>query len=79
MGAPRGRQQRGRSAQFDADRPVRASVQLQPYEPLRKKFEALVLATGVSGAEVMRFALEKLEVSDDGLPVDWPKDLPEAV
>ena len=74
MGAPRGRQQRGKSAQFEPDRAVRASVLLQPQEPLRRKFEDLVNATGASGAEVVRFALAALQVGEGGRPMGWPED-----
>ncbi|MFE7194478.1 hypothetical protein [Kitasatospora sp. NPDC057541] len=71
MGAPRGKQQANRSARFDADRKISAAVQLAPGDPLRIKFEKLVKATGVSGAEVLRLALSALPVDQEGRPVGW--------
>jgi len=68
-GAPRGRQQQNRSARFDPDRKVSVAVQLAPGDPLREKFERLVTSLGVSGAEVMRQALEALPIDQDGRPV----------
>jgi len=71
MPAPRGRQQRNRSACFDPTRKVSVAVQLAPGDPLRTKFEQLVGAMGVSGAEVMRLALGALQIDQDGRPVGW--------
>jgi hypothetical protein len=71
MPAPRGRQQKNRSARFDPDRKVSVAVQLHPNDPLRKKFEQLVGVMGVSGAEVMRLALGALQIDQDGRPVGW--------
>ncbi|MEU0938973.1 hypothetical protein [Embleya sp. NPDC005971] len=34
-------------------------------------FESLVRAMGVSGAEVIRFALTSLEVDEHGVPLKW--------
>ena len=70
-GAPRGKQQRNRSARFDADRKVSVAVQLAPGDPLRVKFEKLVMTMGVSGAEVLRLALSALPVDQEGRPVGW--------
>ncbi|MFD8705868.1 hypothetical protein ACFV1W_25235 [Kitasatospora sp. NPDC059648] len=60
MPAPRGRQQRGRSAEFPPDKVIRAAVNLAPGDPLRADFEHLVKTMGVSGAEVVRTALQAL-------------------
>ncbi len=60
MAAPRGRQQRGRSAEFPPDREIRATLKLAPGDPLREPYEGLVKSMGVSGAEVVRRAIQVL-------------------
>ncbi|MER6365839.1 hypothetical protein [Kitasatospora sp. NPDC001527] len=60
MAAPRGRQQRGRSGEFHPEKPILAAVRLAPGDPLRSGFEKLVETMGVSGAEVVRTALQTL-------------------
>ncbi|MGW2725592.1 hypothetical protein [Streptomyces sp. NPDC001492] len=72
MAGVRGRQQRGRSANFDPEKVVRANVIFHPGDPLREKFESAVLGMGVSGNEVMRYALEKLRLDENGRPAGWP-------
>ncbi|WP_158786586.1 hypothetical protein [Streptomyces sp. NRRL F-5065] len=57
MAAPRGRQHRGRSTAFPADRAIRAGLNLYPGEPVRAAYEDLVTELGISGAEVIRKAL----------------------
>lgn len=64
-GAPRGRQHRGRSTAFRPDRPVRASVNLEPGDPDRALYERLVVEMGISGAEVLRHALRSLAQARD--------------
>ena len=71
MPAPRGQQQRGRSGEFPKDRMIRAELKLPPGDPLRPRYESLVLGMGVSGAEVLRYALSLLTVDENGRPLGW--------
>jgi hypothetical protein len=72
MAGVRGRQQRGRSANFDPEKVARANVLFHPGDPLREKFERAVIGMKVSGNEVMRYALERLELDEHGRPAGWP-------
>ncbi|MBV9026415.1 MAG: hypothetical protein JO362_22080 [Streptomycetaceae bacterium] len=61
MPPSRGKQQRGKTAQFKPDRPIRAEVEFAPGdEPYRPAFEWLVHDMGVSGAQVLREAVMEL-------------------
>lgn len=55
---------------------IRAELKLQPEDPLRPLYESLVKAMGVSGAEVLRYALQRLELDETGRPRGWqpPKE-----
>jgi hypothetical protein len=55
-----GQQQRGRSGEFPPDKVIRAVAQLAPGDELRPGFEKLVKSMGVSGAQVVRIALQDL-------------------
>jgi len=46
-------------------------LRLSPGDPLRTKFEGLVTAMGVSGAEVVRYLISAVAVKDDGSPIEW--------
>ncbi|WP_158713524.1 hypothetical protein [Streptomyces sp. NRRL F-525] len=70
--AVKGRQQRGRSGEFRADRVVRANVPFHPGDELRAKFERAVTGMGVSGNEVLREAFRRMELDEDGRPAGWP-------
>lgn len=56
----RGSPQRGRSDVFQPEKPVRAQTVLPPGDPVRKQYEELVAALGVSGAEILREGIKKL-------------------
>ena len=60
MPAPRGRAHRGRTGAFSPDKSIRASVELAPSDPVRKLYEELIQAMGVSGSEVVRQAITEL-------------------
>lgn len=53
-------QQRGKTGAFAADKPIRASVLMEPGEPARIWYEDLIRVMGVSGSEVLRRALKEL-------------------
>lgn len=72
MAAPRGRQQRGRSGEFRADKVTRANVAFHPGDELRTKFERAVKGMGVSGNEVLREAFRRMELDEHGRPEGWP-------
>ena len=60
MPAPRGHKQSGRSGNFPADKAVRATVMLNPGEYGGCSDEELVKDIDVSGAEVLRKAIQEL-------------------
>lgn len=77
----RGIQQSGRTGAFPPDRLVRGVVPFHPGDPLRTKYERAVKGMGVSGAEVLRYALERLELDSNGRPPDWTglqEEIPDA-
>lgn len=66
--ARQGTQQRGRSDVFQPSKSVRAQTVLPPGDPVRKQYEELVAALGVSGAEVLREGIKKLHREHFGTP-----------
>ncbi|WP_344535966.1 hypothetical protein [Streptomyces albiaxialis] len=50
---------------------MRATLTMGPRDELRPKFEQMVRATGLSHAELVRIALDRLKTTEDGRPEGW--------